>query len=70
MGLNMNVSSTTTTQVTTSLGQSDTVDAVSIAVLRKALDLQGSSAVALIQALPQPSLATQGSVGTKVNTFA
>ena len=69
-GPNMNVSSTTVAQVTTSTGQSDTADAISIAVLRKALDLQGSSAAALIQALPQPSLATQGNVGTKVNTFA
>ena len=66
----MNVSGTTVAQVTTSTVQSDSADAVSIAVLRKALDLQGSSAAALIQALPQPSLATQGNVGTKVNTFA
>jgi hypothetical protein len=69
-GANMNVSGTTVAQVTTSTVQSDSADAVSIAVLRKALDLQGSSAAALIQALPQPSLATQGNVGTKVNTFA
>jgi hypothetical protein len=66
----MNVSTTTAAQVTTSIAQSETADAVSIAVLRKALDLQGSSAAALIQALPQPALATQGNVGTKVNTFA
>jgi hypothetical protein len=68
--INMNVSSTTSALVTTSTVQSDSADAVSIAVLRKALDLQGSVATALIQSLPQPSLATQGNVGTKVNTFA
>ena len=68
--IKMNVSSTTATLVTTSSVDSDTPDAISIAVLRKALDLQGSAATALIQALPQPSLATQGNVGTKVNTFA
>jgi hypothetical protein len=68
--INMNVSSTTSALVSTSTEQSDSADAVSIAVLRKALDLQGSAATALIQSLPQPSLATQGNVGTKVNTFA
>lgn len=66
----MNVSSTTATLVTTSTVQSDTPDAISIVVLRKALDLQGSAATTLIEALPQPTLATQGNVGTKVNTFA
>ncbi len=66
----MNISSTFATEVATSAAQSATADAVSILVLKKALDLQGSSAIALLQALPQPSLATQGSLGTKVNTFA
>jgi len=41
-----------------------------MSVLKKALDLQASSAVQLIQALPQPTLATSGLVGTQVNTFA
>ena len=44
--------------------------AASVAVLKKAMDLQASSAAQLIQALPQPALANSGSVGTKVNTFA
>jgi hypothetical protein len=41
-----------------------------ISVMKKALNLQANSAAQLIQALPQPGLATSGSVGTKVNTFA
>jgi hypothetical protein len=44
--------------------------AASISVLRKALHLQASSAVQLLESLPQPALATSGSLGTQVNTFA
>ncbi len=66
----MNISSTTAAAVLTSTSQGETADAVNIAVLRKALDMQGSVATTLLQALPQPPLATQGNVGTKVNTFA
>ena len=42
----------------------------SVSVLKKAIDQQASSAAQLIAALPQPVLATSGSVGTKVNTYA
>lgn len=45
--------------------------AASMLVLRKALDAQAAGAIALLEALPQqPALATQGSVGRNVNTFA
>lgn len=45
--------------------------AVQNTVLRKSLDMQASNAAILLQALPQaPGLATEGSVGTRVNTFA
>ena len=45
--------------------------AASLSVLRKALDTQAASAVALIAALPQqPALATEGNVGRNVNTHA
>jgi len=47
-----------------------TADAVHINVLKKALDVQASAAATLLQALPQPALATSGSLGTQVNTFA
>jgi hypothetical protein len=66
----MNISSTSAVQAATFATQSDTADSVNILVLKKALDLQATSATALLQALPQPALATEGSVGTKVNTFA
>jgi|JI10StandDraft_1071094.scaffolds.fasta_scaffold1760428_2 hypothetical protein len=44
--------------------------AAAISVLKQALNSQASSAMQLIQALPQASLATSGSLGTRVNTFA
>jgi hypothetical protein len=44
--------------------------AAAVAVLRKALNLQASSAAQLIQALPQPALAASGVVGTQLNTYA
>lgn len=47
-----------------------TSDAVQITVLKKALDAQASTAATLLQALPQPALASSGSLGTQVNTFA
>ena len=47
-----------------------TSDAVHISVLKKALDTQASAAATLLQALPQPALASSGSLGTQVNTFA
>lgn len=53
-------------------------DAVQIAVLRKAINLQQQQALALLQAVPQAQpqvngslpLATQGSVGTRLNVMA
>lgn len=68
--LSMSISSTTAVQSATSAAQSDNADSVNILVLKKALDLQATAAMTLLQALPTPALATQGSVGTRVNTFA
>ena len=43
----------------------------SVAMLRRALDVQAASAAQLIQALPQqPSLASSGNLGTRVNAYA
>lgn len=42
----------------------------SILMLRKALDLQASSAAQLIESLPQPALASSGTLGTRLNTYA
>jgi hypothetical protein len=66
----MNISSTPSVQAATSAASSDSADSVNILVLKKALDLQATAATTLLQALPQPTLATEGSVGTKINTFA
>lgn len=66
----MNISSTASVQAATSAASSDTADSVNILVLKKALDMQATTATTLLQALPQPPLATEGPVGTKINTFA
>ncbi len=44
--------------------------AASVSVLKKAMNAQASSAAQLIEALPQPALATSGTVGTRVNAVA
>lgn len=54
----------------TALASRENSDALNIRVLKKALDIQASSAATLLQALPQPPLATSGTLGTQVNTFA
>ena len=41
-----------------------------LSVLKKALDMQASSAALMLQALPQPVLAASGRLGTRVNTYA
>lgn len=58
----------------TALASAQTSDALNMAVLKKALDLQAVSAATMIdamqQSMPQPALATSGTLGTNVNTFA
>ncbi len=67
----MNIANTPAVQTATAAAQSPTSDAVHMLVLKKALDSQAVAAAALIQALPQPvPLATEGNLGTQVNTFA
>jgi hypothetical protein len=66
----MNISNTPSVQSASAAASSSTADAVNILVLKKALDIQAQGAMTLLQALPQPPLASQGPVGTKVNTFA
>jgi hypothetical protein len=39
-------------------------------VLNKAMDIDAASAAQLIAALPDPALATSGTLGTQVNTYA
>ncbi|MDR7376016.1 hypothetical protein J2X19_000674 [Rhodoferax ferrireducens] len=67
----MNIASTPAVQTATAAAQTPTSDSLHIAVLKKALDVQAVAALGLIQALPQPpALATGGSLGTQVNTYA
>ncbi len=58
----------------TALASAKNSDALNVVVLKKALDIQASSAATLIgamqQSMPQPALATTGPLGTQVNTFA
>ena len=67
----MNISSTPAVQSATSATAASASDAVNVLVLKKALDIQAVAAATLLQSLPQPpALASTGSVGTRVNTFA
>jgi hypothetical protein len=51
--------------------QSGASDAVGIAVLRKALEAERVQAASMLQALQSSaSLATEGSLGTRINTHA
>jgi hypothetical protein len=58
----------------TNLASAKTSDALNMVVLKKALDMQAVSAATLLdamqQSMPQPALATSGTLGTTVNTFA
>jgi len=62
----MNVASVASTS------QVSTQDAVSVAVLRKVLDQQQSSAAQMIAALPPPVQAPDpaATVGSRINTYA
>ena len=44
--------------------------AAAMLVLKKALNAQAAGVAQLVQTLPQPALATSGTLGTQVNTFA
>jgi hypothetical protein len=57
------------------MASAQSADAVNIAVLKKALDIQASSAATMLDAVAQtmpqqPALATSGTLGTNVNIFA
>lgn len=56
--------------VSSALSQARTGDAVAIAVLKKANDIQAQSASQLLQALPQVPVSVTPGLGERVNTFA
>jgi hypothetical protein len=67
----MDIANATSVNLASRYAQGDTADAVSLLVLRKAIDIQADGALALLSALPQqPALATEGSVGRHVNVYA
>lgn len=67
----MDIASTTSVNAASSAAQGETADAVDLLVLRKALDMQEAGAMALLNALPQqPALATEGSLGRRLNVYA
>ena len=67
----MNVSSTSIASASTQLPQSQVAESAQLLVLKKAMDIEASSALALLQAVPgNLPLATSGNLGTKVNTTA
>ncbi|WP_374592757.1 putative motility protein [Aquabacterium sp.] len=51
--------------------QSSTAGDLQMMVLNKALNSQAAAAVTLIDAVPKPpTLATEGTLGTRLNTYA
>ncbi|APW38614.1 hypothetical protein RD110_16575 [Rhodoferax koreense] len=67
----MNIANTPAVQGATAAASAPASDTLNIMVLKKALNTQAAMAAALIQALPEPPpLATEGSLGTQLNTFA
>lgn len=54
----------------TSFSESQNANQVQVAVLKKALDAQASSAAQLIQALPQSAVNLPDHLGKNVNTSA
>ena len=56
--------------VATDLSQSRTAAAVQIAVLKKAMDIQGQGAMQLIQAASQVITNNPANLGNRIDTFA
>ncbi len=56
--------------VATELSQSRTAEAVQIAVLKKAMDIQGQGAMQLVEAAAQVISSNPPNLGTRIDTFA
>ena len=63
----MDVSPAALVNAATQMQQSQVTQAAQVLVLKKAMDIQATGALALLQALP---LATSGNLGTQVNALA
>lgn len=67
----MNIGNDASVRAATSAAQSSNATEVQMTVLKKALNNQAAGVQPLLDSLPQqPKLATEGSVGTRVNTYA
>jgi hypothetical protein len=56
--------------VSAALNSASGNEAVSIAVLKKAIDLQAQGAAQLLQALPSPAVNNPPHLGNRIDTFA
>lgn len=56
----------------TALEQSKTAEAVQMNVLKKSMDIQANAAATLLESVVpvQPTLATEGALGTQFNAYA
>ncbi len=63
----MDITPTALVSAATQMQQSQVAQTAQVLVLKKAMDIQATGALALLQALP---LATSGNLGTQVNTMA
>jgi|GEM_PF-1537892 len=67
----MDVSNVSSVAAAVSQGSLEQVQGqVSVAMLKKSMDIQQQQALQLLQALPQPAPVTPGQPGGVVNTFA
>jgi len=70
-GFTMNIGNDASVRAATTAAQSTSATEVQMTVLKKALNNQAAGVQPLLDSLPQqPKLASEGLVGTKVNTFA
>jgi len=56
--------------IATGMTQARTADAVQLAVLKKAMDIQAQGAMQLVQAASQVTTSNLPNIGTQVDTFA
>ena len=63
----MDISPTALVNASTQMQQSQVAQTAQVLVLKKAMDIQATSTLALLHALP---LATSGNLGTQINTRA
>lgn len=67
----MNIGNSPSVNTAAAAASQPSADAVQILVLKKALNTQAAGALALLNAIPQqPKLATEGSLGRNIDTFA